>query len=185
MVPDHSSFEFRSSNFTPRVGHGYDLHRLEEGRALVIGGVRIEHDRGAAGHSDGDVVYHGVTDAVLGALGEPDIGQLFPNSDPRWEGAASDVFVREAVRIMGERGYTVGNVDVTVILERPKLGPHKDAIRRNLADLLGCETGQVNVKGKTHEKVDAVGENRAIECHAVVLLVQGPTSKVESPGDAP
>ena len=154
-----------------RIGHGYDLHRLEEGRPLIVGGVTMEHDRGPAGHSDGDVVYHAATDAILGALCQPDIGQLFPNSDPQWKGADSKHFVAEAVRIMRAHGYALGNLDVTVILEKPKLGPHKEPIRRNLSDLLGAELDRINVKGKTHEKVDAVGENRAIECHTVVLLV--------------
>jgi len=170
-VSQNSNFEFRPSNWPFRVGHGFDLHRLEEGRPLIVGGVHIEHDRGPAGHSDGDVVYHAATDAVLGALARPDIGQLFPDSDPEWRGADSRVFVAEAERIMREHGYAIGNLDVTVVLQRPKLGPHKQAIRENLANLLGVEVAQINVKGKTHEKVDAVGENRAIECHAVVLLV--------------
>jgi 2-C-methyl-D-erythritol 2,4-cyclodiphosphate synthase len=155
-----------------RVGHGYDLHRLEAGRPLVIGGVTVPHDRGAAGHSDGDVVYHAVTDAICGALGEPDIGQLFPDDDPRWEGSDSTVFVAEAARRMRERGYGIGNVDVTVVLERPKLSPHKATMRANLERLLGCGPGRVNVKGKTHEGVDAVGEGRAIECHVAALLVR-------------
>lgn len=157
-----------------RIGHGFDLHRLEPGRAMVIGGVHIEHDRGPAGHSDGDVVYHAVTDAILGALARPDIGQLFPDNDPKWQGAASDVFVAEADRLMREAGYVIGNVDVTVICQKPKIGPHKDTIRRNLAYLLGCDVEQVNVKGKTHEKVDAVGEERAIACHVVALLAGKP-----------
>ncbi len=141
---------------------------------MVIGGVHIEHDRGPAGHSDGDVVYHAVTDAILGALARPDIGQLFPDNDPKWQGAASDVFVAEADRLMREAGYVIGNVDVTVICQKPKIGPHKDTIRRNLAYLLGCDVEQVNVKGKTHEKVDAVGEERAIACHVVALLAGKP-----------
>jgi len=153
-----------------RIGHGFDLHRLEEGRALVVGGVTIEHDRGAAGHSDGDVVYHAVTDAILGAIGQPDIGQLFPDNDPQWQGADSKVFVAEADRKMREAGYVIGNLDVTVICQRPKLSPHKETMRKNLAYLLGCELSQVNVKGKTHESVDAIGEGRAIGCHVVALL---------------
>lgn len=153
-----------------RIGHGYDLHRLEVGRDLVVGGVKLDHDRGAAGHSDGDVVYHAVTDAILGALAKPDIGQLFPDNDPQWKGTDSRVFVAEADRVMREAGYVIGNLDVTVICQRPKLSPHKDQMRKNLAYLLGCELDQVNLKGKTHEKVDAVGEGRAIECHVVVLL---------------
>ena len=153
-----------------RIGHGFDLHRLEEGRQLIVGGVRIEHDRGCSAHSDGDVVYHAVTDAICGALAEPDIGQLFPDSDVTWKNADSRVFVAEAARRMKTRGYQLGNLDVTVILQKPKLAPHKEAIRRNLATLLGCDASRVNVKGKTHEQVDSLGENLAIACHAVVLL---------------
>jgi 2-C-methyl-D-erythritol 2,4-cyclodiphosphate synthase len=155
-----------------RIGHGYDLHRLKPDLPLIIGGVKLEHDRGCAAHSDGDVVYHAVTDAILGALGQDDIGQLFPDNDPKWKGADSRVFVEEAVKRMDGAGYTLGNIDITVILERPKLSPHKAAIKQNLANLLACDTSQVNIKGKTHERVDALGENRAIACHAVVLLNQ-------------
>lgn len=153
-----------------RIGHGFDLHRLEPGLPLIVGGVRLEHDRGCAAHSDGDVVCHAVTDAILGALGQDDIGQLFPDSDPKWKGAESGVFVREAVGRMRDAGYTLGNIDITVILERPRLSPHKAVIKQNLADLLGCDLSQVNLKGKTHEQVDALGENRAVACHVVVLL---------------
>lgn len=157
----------------PRIGHGFDLHRLEPGLPLIVGGVRLEHDRGCAAHSDGDVVYHAVTDAVLGALGQEDIGQLFPDDQAEWKGADSRIFVEEAARRMREAGYVVGNLDVTVILQRPKIGPHKTAIREHLAGLLGCGLDRVNLKGKTHEGVDALGENRAIACHVVVLLVRG------------
>ncbi len=160
------------ANRFPRIGHGFDLHRLEPGLPLVVGGVGLAHDRGCAAHSDGDVVYHAVVDAVLGALGQEDIGQLFPDTDPKWKAADSRVFVEEATRRMNAAGYTVGNLDVTVILQRPKLSPHKAAVRANLAGLLGCELARVNVKGKTHENVDAIGENRAIACHAVVLLIR-------------
>ena len=152
------------------IGHGFDLHRLEPGLPLVIGGQRIEHDHGCAAHSDGDVVYHAVTDAILGALGEDDIGQLFPDDDPRWKGAESSVFVEEAAQRMRQTGCAIGNLDITVILQHPKLSPHKRAIRQSLAALLGCDPSQVNVKGKTHEGVDALGQGRAIACHAVVLL---------------
>lgn len=154
----------------PRIGHGFDLHRLEPGRDLIVCGVTLDHERGCDAHSDGDVVYHAVTDALLGALGQEDIGQLFPDNDPAWKGADSAVFVREAAKRMADAGYAIGNLDVTIILERPKLGPHKDAMKRNLADLLGCDLSRVNLKAKTHEGVDALGENRAIACHAVVLL---------------
>ena len=154
----------------PRIGHGFDLHRLEPDRPLIVGGVEIPHDRGCDAHSDGDVVFHAVTDAILGALGQEDIGQLFPNDDPRWKGEDSRVFVEEAVRRMTDAGYAIGNMDITVILQTPRLSPHKAAIQTNLARLLGCELDQVNIKGKTHEHVDALGENRAIACHVVVLL---------------
>jgi 2-C-methyl-D-erythritol 2,4-cyclodiphosphate synthase len=159
-----------------RIGHGYDLHRLEPvapagaGRPFVLGGVRVPHDRGPVGHSDGDALLHAVTDAILGALGEPDIGQLFADTDPTWDGQDSALFVAEAVRRMRERGLRIGNLDCTIICERPKIGPVKGAMRANLARLLGCDEAAVNLKGKTHEKVDAVGEGRAIEVHVVALL---------------
>jgi 2-C-methyl-D-erythritol 2,4-cyclodiphosphate synthase len=159
-------------NLPFRIGHGFDLHRLEEGYPLIVGGVRLEHDRGCAAHSDGDVVYHSVVDALMGALAMPDIGQMFPDNDPKWKGADSTVFMNEAVRRMRDAGYTVGNLDVTVILQRPRLSPHKQAIRENLARLLGCELEQVNLKGKTHEKVDSLGKNRSIACHVVALLMK-------------
>ena len=162
------------SDTSPRIGHGFDLHRLEPGLKLIVGGVDFRHDRGCAAHSDGDVVYHAVTDALLGALGQDDIGQLFPDNDPKWKGADSRVFVQEAVKRMGAAGFGVGNLDVTVILQQPKLSPHKAAIRSNLAGLLGCDISQVNIKGKTHEKVDAIGEGRAIACHVVMLLTPLP-----------
>jgi len=153
-----------------RIGHGFDLHRLEPGHDLVVGGIKLDHDRGCDAHSDGDVVYHAVTDAILGALGQDDIGQLFPDNDPQWKAADSRVFVEEAVRRMHDAGYALGNLDVTIILQRPKLSPHKAAIKQNLADLLDADLADVNMKGKTHETVDALGENRAIACHTVVLL---------------
>ncbi|CAI5975387.1 unnamed protein product [Closterium sp. NIES-64] len=144
-----------------RVGHGFDLHRLEPNLPLIIGGVNIPHDRGCDAHSDGDVLLHCVVDAVLGALGLPDIGQLFPDNDPKWKGAASHLFLEEAVRRMHEAGYTVGNLDATVILQRPKLSPHKPTIKANLAALLQAPEEVINVKAKTHEKVDSLGENRS------------------------
>ena len=162
-----------------RIGHGYDLHRLEpthpqgKGRVMILGGVRFEkHPSGPISHSDGDAVYHAVTDAVLGALGLPDIGQLFPDDDPRHEGADSAMFVRDAAEKMAACGFALNNLDITVICETPKLGPHKQQMIANLARLLQCEPPQINLKGKTHEKVDAVGEGRALEVHAVALLTQ-------------
>ena len=155
-----------------RIGHGFDLHRLEPDLDLIVGGVKFVHDRGCDAHSDGDVVYHAVTDAILGALGQDDIGQLFPDNDAAWKDANSLVFVEESVRRMTDAGYSLGNIDITVILQRPKLSPHKARIKSNLAALLQCEESAVNIKGKTHENVDALGENRAIACHAVVLIVR-------------
>jgi len=158
---------------TFRIGHGYDLHRLEPtpptgpGRPLILGGIRLEHDRGPISHSDGDAALHAITDAILGALGEPDIGELFPDSDPAWKDAASDQFLIEAANRMRSAGYNISNLDVTIILERPKLSPIKAAMRAKIAELLA-----VNIKGKTHEQVDAVGEGRAVEAHAVVLLAR-------------
>jgi 2-C-methyl-D-erythritol 2,4-cyclodiphosphate synthase len=157
-----------------RVGHGYDIHRLatpaEGGRPLVIGGVRVRHDRGPVAHSDGDALLHAVTDALLGALAMPDIGELFPNNDPANDDRPSSEFVTEAVRRARERGYSVLNLDATLILERPPLKPIKHEVIRSLASLLGIPSDCANVKGKTHEGVDATGENRAIEAHAVVVL---------------
>lgn len=172
-----------------RVGHGYDLHRLAPvcphppgksggipwggdgmGRPFILGGVRLDHPTGPVGHSDGDALYHAVTDALLGALALPDIGQLFPDTDPRHANEDSSVYVAEAARRVEQAGYRVLNIDCTVILERPKLSPIKGQVRANIARLLGVAVDQVNVKGKTHERVDAVGEGRAIEVHAVVVL---------------
>ena len=161
----------------PRIGHGYDLHRLEPngegepGGPFVLGGVTIEHDRGPVGHSDGDTLLHAVTDALLGAVGEPDIGQLFPDTDPEWGGADSAIFLQEAVRRVAERGMRIANIDCTVICEQPKISRHKDAMKANLARLLGVEENRLNIKGKTHERVDAVGEGRAIEVHVSALLL--------------
>ena len=162
-----------------RIGHGYDLHRLEpppplgKGRVMILGGVRFEkHPTGPISHSDGDAVYHAVTDAILGALGLPDIGQLFPDTDARHESADSAVFLFEAVAKMASGGFALNNLDVTVICESPKVGLHKQQMINNLARLLKCDRSQINLKGKTHEKVDAVGEGRAIEVHAVALLAR-------------
>ncbi|MBL0926682.1 MAG: 2-C-methyl-D-erythritol 2,4-cyclodiphosphate synthase [Phycisphaerales bacterium] len=170
---------FIDPNPAYRIGHGYDLHRIEpfppagQGRPFLLAGVRLEHTAGPVGHSDADALFHAVTDAILGALGEPDIGQLFPDTDPRHEAADSRVFLAEAVRRMDAAGYHVANLDATVILERPKLSPVKAQIRAALARELRIDERFVNVKGKTHEKVDAVGEGRAVEVHVVVLLHRG------------
>ena len=159
-----------------RIGHGYDLHRLEyrppagQGRPMVLGGVTIASDRGPISHSDGDALFHAVTDALLGAIGAPDIGQLFPDTDAAHAGKDSSVFLKAAADRTAQAGYRIANLDCTVILERPKVSLHKDAMRANLARVLGIDAERVNIKGKTHEKLDAVGEGRAVEVHAVVLL---------------
>ncbi|KAA8520870.1 hypothetical protein F0562_011543 [Nyssa sinensis] len=172
-VEEQTSAAATPSKVLPfRVGHGFDLHRLEPGYPLIIGGISIPHDKGCEAHSDGDVLLHCVVDAILGALGLPDIGQIFPDTDPKWKGAASSVFIKEAVRLMHEAGYELGNLDATLILQRPKLSPHKEAIRSNLSKLLGADPSVVNLKAKTHEKVDSLGENRSIAAHTVVLLMR-------------
>lgn len=159
-----------------RVGHGFDLHRLEPrapggtGRFLVVGGVPLEHDKGPVSHSDGDALCHAVTDAILGAAGLPDIGQQFPDSDPRWESADSLELLGRAAASVRRAGWEIVNVDATVVLERPKLAAHKSQMAANLARAMGVDSARVNVKGKTHERVDAVGEGRAIEVHAVALI---------------
>ena len=161
-----------------RIGHGFDLHRLEplapegEGRPFILGGVYFDHPRGPVGHSDGDTLLHAVTDAILGALGEPDIGQLFPNDDPAHESEDSRVFLQEAIRRMQQVGYAISNLDVTVICEQPKLGSARQQIEEILAHHLACDIDMVNVKGKTHEQVDAIGQGKAVAVHAVVLLEQ-------------
>jgi 2-C-methyl-D-erythritol 2,4-cyclodiphosphate synthase len=153
-----------------RVGIGHDTHRLEEGRPLLLGGVRLEHPRGLAGHSDADVVLHALTDALLGAAGLGDIGDSYPDTDPAWQGADSRVFLRETVARLNREGWRVVNTDVTVFAQEPKLGPAKAAIRSSLAGLLGVPSGAVNVKAKTGERVGHIGRAEAIACQAVVLI---------------
>jgi 2-C-methyl-D-erythritol 4-phosphate cytidylyltransferase/2-C-methyl-D-erythritol 2,4-cyclodiphosphate synthase len=157
----------------PRVGTGYDLHRLVPDRVLVLAGVVVPFERGPLGHSDGDVVCHSLTDAILGAVGAGDIGQHFPNTDPRWKDAAGLDLLARAVGVVAAAGWRPWNVDVTVILERPKLLPHLPEIRQRLADALGVPVDRVSVKGKTNENVDAVGRGEAIAAHAVAMLVPG------------
>lgn len=155
-----------------RIGFGNDVHRLSTGRPLILGGVRIESALGAEGHSDADALLHAVTDAILGALALGDIGLHFSDKDERWKNADSSVFLSEAVRMMKERNFRIANVDSTISLEKPKLRPHIDAMRENLARILEIDISCVSVKAKTGEKVDAVGESRAVKAEAVVLLEQ-------------
>lgn len=150
-----------------RIGHGYDSHEFKAGVPLVIGGVKIEHTHGLAGHSDGDVLLHALTDAILGAAAAGDIGKFFPPSDPQWKGADSSLFLDEAVRQMKKAGYRVGNVDATLILAQPKIGPHSSKIRERVAQLLGVGVDRVSVKAKTPEGMNL---DHVAQAHVVVLL---------------
>jgi 2-C-methyl-D-erythritol 2,4-cyclodiphosphate synthase len=157
-----------------RVGIGHDTHRLEEGRPLLLGGVRVEHPRGLAGHSDADVVLHALTDALLGAAGLGDIGDAYPDTDPAYAGADSRLFLRETLERLNRAGWRPVNVDVIVFAQEPKLGPVKGAIRASLAGLLGLDLGAVNFKAKTGERVGHIGRAEAVACQVVALL--GPAS---------
>ena len=155
---------------TWRAGTGYDVHRLVAGRPLVLGGVTIPSERGAIGHSDADVVCHAVTDAILGAASLGDIGRHFPDADPRWKDANSIDLLRRVVQLVTERGFMVVNVDVTVILETPKIRDRVDAMRASVAAAIGLDVARVSIKGKTNEGVDAIGRGEAIAAHAIALL---------------
>ena len=179
-----------------RIGHGFDIHRMaplsEAGQPIVIGGVVIDHSPqkwtdvtgqycgtpggiyetilGVVAHSDGDVIYHSIVDAIFGALTLPDIGQVFQDTDPRWKGCDSGKFMEHAATIMKEYGYRIGNIDVTLILERPKVASFKPAMKENIVRLLDTTPGRVNIKARTHERVDSVGELRSLSCHVVLTL---------------
>ncbi len=153
-----------------RIGQGWDVHRIAPGRPLILGGVTIPSVFGLEGHSDADVLAHAITDALLGALALGDIGMHFPDSDPRWKDADSLRFLRHARDLVVEQGYEIGNVDSTVIIERPKLKDYRDAIRDKLAETLAVEAARISVKFKTAEKVGPVGEGRSAEAQAVVTL---------------
>lgn len=153
-----------------RIGFGNDIHRLVAGRPLILGGITIESDLGAEGHSDADALFHAVTDAILGALALGDIGAHFSDKDARWKNADSSIFLREAARLTKEAGFCIANLDSTISLERPKLRLHIDAIRENLAKTLEVEITSVSVKAKTGEGVDSIGQRQAIKAEAVVLL---------------
>jgi 2-C-methyl-D-erythritol 2,4-cyclodiphosphate synthase len=153
-----------------RIGHGYDLHCLVDGRALMLGGVRIDSPRGLLGHSDGDVVLHAICDAILGAMAIGDIGQHFPDTAERFRGVASSELIRDIAKLMHDEGYRVGNLDVTVHAEQPRLAPHRLVMRSRIAELLDVAVTRVSVKAKTNEGVDAIGRGEAIAATAVVLL---------------
>jgi len=157
---------------TVRIGQGWDVHRIESGRPLILGGVTIPSEFGLAGHSDADVLSHAITDAILGAIAAGDIGMHFPDTDPRWKGAGSLLFLRHACDLAAEAGFRIVNVDSTVILERPKLKDFRTAIRESLAKAMEIDGARVSVKFKTAEGVGPVGEGRSAEAQAVVLLEQ-------------
>jgi 2-C-methyl-D-erythritol 2,4-cyclodiphosphate synthase len=156
-----------------RVGSGHDTHRLVEGRALILGGVTIPHTKGLAGHSDADAVLHAVTDALLGAAALGDIGDAYPDTDPKWHNADSRLFLTETLARLNQMGWRPVNLDVTIFAQEPKLGPVKAAIRDSLAHLLSLPVDCINVKAKTGEKVGHIGRGEAIGCHAVVLIERG------------
>lgn len=153
-----------------RIGHGYDVHRLVPGRKCIIGGVDIPHEAGLDGHSDADVLVHAVMDALLGALALGDIGQHFPDTDPRYKGADSMALLRHVAALVGEAGYRLGNLDATVLAQAPRLAPHIGRMRENIAAALGCGVGRVSVKATTEEKLGFTGAKQGIAAHCVCLL---------------
>lgn len=155
-----------------RIGTGFDVHAFGEGDHVMLGGVRIAHERGLLAHSDGDVVIHALYDALFGALALGDIGRHFPPSDPRWKDADSRQFLRHCAQLLDQHGWKLGNADITVICERPKIGPHADAMRANLAADLGVDIGQISVKATTTEKLGFTGRGEGIAAQAVALLVK-------------
>lgn len=154
-----------------RIGHGFDVHAFGDGDGVILGGVCVPHSRGVVAHSDGDVVIHALCDAILGALALGDVGRHFPPSEERWRGADSRTFLRRCAELMNDRGYVLGNVDVTVVCERPKVSPHAEAMRANLAADLGCTIDGISVKATTSETLGFTGRGEGIAAFAVALLV--------------
>ena len=155
-----------------KIGHGYDVHRLTEGRDLVLGGVKIDYSRGLLGHSDADVLVHAVMDAIIGALGLGDIGKHFPDSDPKYKGISSIELLLCVKKLMEEKGYKLANIDATVVLERPKLSSFIDLMRRNIAEALDTGADNINIKATTEERLGFTGREEGISAHAVALLIQ-------------
>lgn len=153
-----------------RIGHGYDVHRLVEDRALILGGVEIPFEKGLLGHSDADVLTHALMDALLGAAGLGDIGKHFPDTDPQYKGISSLALLRHVYSLLLEKGYSLGNADVTLIAQRPKVGPYIPQMREKLAEILGCSVDRLNIKATTEEKLGFTGEGAGMACHAVCLL---------------
>jgi 2-C-methyl-D-erythritol 2,4-cyclodiphosphate synthase len=154
-----------------RIGHGYDVHAFGDGDRLILGGVSIPYHHSFIAHSDGDVLIHAFIDAILGALALGDIGQHFPDTDSQWRGVNSRSLLAKVVQMMGEKGYQLGNADITIVAEQPKMLPHLEAMRGNLCVDLDCQLDQLNIKATTTEKLGFVGRKEGISCHAVVLLV--------------
>ncbi|RAI78954.1 2-C-methyl-D-erythritol 2,4-cyclodiphosphate synthase [Macrococcoides goetzii] len=155
-----------------RIGYGYDVHQLVEGRPLIIGGIELEHDKGLLGHSDADVLLHAITDAILGAVSLGDIGKFFPDDDPKYKGADSKILLKDAYQHVLDLGYEIGNLDATIIAEKPKFRPHIDAMRESIANVLNTDIFNVNVKATTNEKMGYLGRQEGIQAQAVVLLLK-------------
>jgi 2-C-methyl-D-erythritol 2,4-cyclodiphosphate synthase len=155
-----------------RLGNGFDVHAFTQGDHVILCGVRVPHDKALKGHSDADVAMHTVTDAIYGALAEGDIGRHFPPSDDQWKAADSAIFLRHAVEMARAKGYEISNIDCTIICERPKIGPHADAMRARLAEILGLDTGKVSVKATTSERLGFTGREEGIACIATCALVR-------------
>ena len=155
-----------------RVGQGFDVHEFVEGRPLIIGGITIPHEKGLIGHSDADVLLHTITDAALGAIGEGDIGRHFPDTDPEWKDADSAKLLQYIWKIVEDKGYTLGNVDATIMAQRPKMAPYIEQMRARIAELLNADVSQVNVKATTTEKLGFVGREEGIASMATILLIK-------------
>lgn len=166
-------------DFPFRVGQGFDVHALVEGRPLIIGGVNIPHDRGLQGHSDADVLLHAITDAILGAAGMGDIGRHFPDTDPAYKGADSRVLLRTAMQKLRAAGWKVVNVDATIHAQAPKIGPHAPAMAANVSADLGIDSAEVNIKAKTNEGLGYLGRKEGIAATVVALLARGPLGSAE------
>ena len=161
-----------------RIGFGYDSHRFSEGRRLIIGGVEVNYEKGLLGHSDADALIHAIVDAIIGALGEGDIGRHFPDTDPNLKGISSLVMLKRVADLAVQRGYTVNNVDSSVILERPRLSPSIEEMRRNIARVLGTDSSRINVKAKTNEKMGFIGRGEGVAAFAVVTLARAGADEV-------
>lgn len=155
-----------------KIGHGYDVHQLVTGRELIIGGVNIPHETGLLGHSDADVLLHAITDAIIGALGMGDIGHAFPNTNPETEGIASTQILADIYQKMVEKGYEIGNIDATILAEAPKMAPHLQEMKQNIARILQTDIANINIKATTTEKLGFVGRREGMACEAVVLISQ-------------